>query len=83
MMEQITVNGRQIDWVSETRTAFAEASTLGLRVGQWPVTINVISHKTGNIRTWKHVGFDRNGGKYKMVTTSGLTHVWPLIVYND
>ena len=84
MQNQITVNGRQITWVAETRTAMAEASTLGLKVGQWPETINVVSHKTGDIRTWKKSHIDSRGNHcYKMTTSQGCSNVWSLLVFND
>jgi hypothetical protein len=83
-MNQVTVNGNQIIWDTETRSAIAEASALGLRPGEWPATINAVSHKTGNVRTWKHSHVDEyDNHRYKMTTAQGTSNEWPLIVCND
>ena len=80
---QRTINSKDLRWNAKTQRFSAEASSMGWKAGEWPLIVNVVSQKTGAIKTFTGMKFHNPQATVDVTfaewTCEGLT----LRLYND
>lgn len=78
----ITVNKSQVGIVNDKFVG--EASTMGLRVGEWPLCLALLNDQNEGFLFWRGSEIKSDGGEfagYNYATESGTYH--QLVVFND